>query len=240
MTHDTKTLHPTYAPLEPTLSVIHLLEHVLPSENISPLQALPPTLGNSQHQMFDPGENRLVKATTRILKKGPAALNYPKVPICIHIDGGANRSITNDITILHNFKYIKKYPMNGVNGDAPALYCKGVGLLPWKAPTGDTLLLKCYYSAEAAKTIISPTDAVITSNTDFNTWTQYSNLDTGRGYVQFHRRTGPTVVHPLLATNGLWYMDNQGCTIADYQDIAAKPTMRKLTNAACMNYTPSV
>ena len=122
--------------------------------------------------------------------------------------------------------------MNGVSGDAPALYCTGIGLLPWKAPSGDTLLLKCYYSAEAAETIISPTDAVITTDTDFNAWTQHSNIDTGKGFVQFHRRTGPPVVYPLHASNGLWYTHHQGCTIADYEDTAAKPTMRKLTTAA--------
>lgn len=122
--------------------------------------------------------------------------------------------------------------MNGVSSDMPALYCTGIGLLPWKAPTGETLLLKCYYSVQAAEMIISPTDVVNTAYTDFSAWTQHSDIDSGKGYIQFHRRTGSTLTYPLRTDNGLWYTDNHGCAMADYQNTATTPTVRKLTNAA--------
>jgi hypothetical protein len=122
--------------------------------------------------------------------------------------------------------------MNGVSSDMPALYCTGISLLPWKAPTGETLLLKCYYSVQAAEMIISPTDVVNTAYTDFSAWTQHSDIDSGKGYIQFHRRTGSTLTYPLRTDNGLWYTDNHGCAMADYQNTATTPTVRKLTNAA--------
>jgi hypothetical protein len=150
----------------------------------------------------------------------------------IHIDGGANRSLTNDITLLHDFKYIKKYAMNGINSDSPALYCTGVGLLPWKAPNGDILFVKCYYSADAADTILSPTDIVITDLTDFNAWTQHSNVDTGKGYIRFHRRDQDHLTYPLYSQNGLWYTDTHGCTISDYNLHQTTPTTRYLTQSA--------
>jgi hypothetical protein len=154
-----------------------------------------------------------------LLKQGNMHINFPTTPIRIHVDGGANRSITNNITILNQFKQIKKYAMNGINSDSPALYCTGQGLLPWKAPNSKTLFINCYYSTYAMDTIISPTDIVITELTDFNDWTQHSNIDTGRGYIKFHRREkAEPLTYPLYATNGLWYTDTHAPSATTLQN----------------------
>lgn len=119
--------------------------------------------------------------------------------------------------------------MNGINGDTPALYCTGLGLLPWRAPDGNTLMVKCYYSADAADTIVSPTDVVITELTDYNAWTQYSNIDTGKGYIRFHRRDNhEPLTYPLYTLNALWYTDTHNCTISDY----TTPTVRYMSQKA--------
>ncbi len=47
------------------------------------------------------------QATIKLLQKAQYNIKYPNKPIRIHLDGGANRSITNDISILTNYKNIK-------------------------------------------------------------------------------------------------------------------------------------
>jgi hypothetical protein len=120
--------------------------------------------------------------------------------------------------------------MNGVSADGPALYCTGMGYLPWKADDGETLLVKCYYSEEAADTIVSPTDVVINHTEDFHAWGQYCNIDTGEGRVEFHRRDGSNpLIYSLTASNGLWFHDGTGTTIEDYSH---QPIIKRLNSAA--------
>lgn len=93
-------------------------------------------------------------------------------------------------------------------GDA-ALVCTGIGYLPWQADTGELLYVKCYYSQDAADTIISPTDIVINNGNDYTAWEQYSDIDTGKGYIKFHRRDGkPDLTYNLTSSNGLWFHHN--------------------------------
>jgi hypothetical protein len=182
-----------------------------------------------------------VRATARLLKKAlqlSASLPYTKLRV--HIDGGANRSITNDCSLLINYKNVRKYPMNGVSSEGPALICTGVGFLPWKADTGEVLLIKTYYSANAAETIISPGDVITNNMADFNAWAQYSNHDTGEGYIAFHRRTNSTpLIFHLKASNGLWYYHTPGASVDDYNPWTCQvladstiPTVNRMTKIA--------
>ncbi len=78
--------------------------------------------------------------------------------------------------------------------------------LPWVSDDGRTLLVKTYYNENAAETIISPNDIVITHYTNYGAWCQYSNVDTGQGYIEFQTRDdGDNIRFSLTATNGLWY-----------------------------------
>ncbi len=137
------------------------------------------------------------------------ALNHP-TPIdksfWIHIDGGANRSVTNDSSMLVSYKNIRSIPMDGVSADGPAITCTGMGFLPWGSDNKQLILVKCYYSSSVAETSISPTDIVVTKYTEFNAWCQYSNLDTGQGYIDFISRDNSNHVRfSLTSENGLWY-----------------------------------
>jgi hypothetical protein len=73
----------------------------------------------------------ITKATARVTQKAWSTVQATYVNLRVHVDGGANRSLTNDKNQLINFKNIKKYPMAGVSCDGPALICTGVGYLPW-------------------------------------------------------------------------------------------------------------
>lgn len=79
----------------------------------------------------------------------------------LHIDCGANRSITADTGLLINFRNIKPYKISGGNKDNVAMVYIGVRYLPWQTPDGTTLLVKCYYSGTVTDTIISPSDIVV-------------------------------------------------------------------------------
>jgi hypothetical protein len=175
-----------------------------------------------------------IKSVCKLLSQ-TTYTNQPTRPIQIHIDGGANRSITDDITLLAHFKYIKKYAINGVNNDGPALHCTGIGYLPWHTNTGATLYVKCYYSPQSAGTIISPTDIVITNYSDFHAWTQHSNIDSKQGYIEFHNRSHNTSLkYELYLHNGLWFYDPPTYYIQDYESpsqpsISTAVTVHRLT-----------
>jgi dUTP pyrophosphatase len=227
--YDNNELHPAQTTRAPCNSAAHLPTMREQSTNME--QYTHHTQTPTQ-QIIPQGDQIMVNGTIRLLKNGTMSLNIPNKPIRINVDGGANRSITNDNSILHQYKNIKRYAMHGISGEGPAVYCDGCGLLPWKAPTGEILMVKCYYSQAAAETIVSPTDVVITDLTNFNAWTQHSNLDTGQGFIEFHHRAGQNLKYPLYAMNSLWYSDTHPCTISDYNLNNHTPTIRQLTQGA--------
>jgi hypothetical protein len=159
-------------------------------------------------QIHDLVENISQKAALHTIRRVYKNLKFTNKPITIHIDGGANRSVTNDITILSNYKDIPKYQITGVAGDTPAIYCTGKGILPWRNSNGDIMLVQCYYCADAADTIISPDDIVVTHIDQYYAWGKICNVDTSSGHLEFHRRDGiPPVQFHLYRRNGLWYHD---------------------------------
>jgi len=126
----------------------------------------------------------------------------------LHIDGGANRSITPFKNQLLHFRNIKAYPVHGVNRDDPALTVSGMGYLPWCAPDGTILLIRCLYSAQAADTIVSPTDVVLNHQSQYTAWVQHSNVQQKTGYIDLIGRADHRVRFLLVEENGLWFYHN--------------------------------
>jgi hypothetical protein len=127
--------------------------------------------------------------------------------------------------------------MSGVAAGEAALVCTGVGYLPWQSNTGKVVLVKCYYSSDAADTIIFPTDIVVNNISDYNAWSQYSSADTGMGYITLHCRGDSTpLTFNLTSSNGLWYHNNSH-NITDYHTwsahhCAGHPIIHRLNKAA--------
>jgi hypothetical protein len=145
-----------------------------------------------------------------------SAANTPtSATYCFHIDGGANRSITPFKHHLIHFRIIKAYHVLGVNKEDPALTVTGTGYLPWCAPGGTILLVRCLYSSQAADTIISPTDVVLNHQSHFIAWVQHSNISTKTGYIDFLGPDDSRVCFPLMEDNGLWFYTNSSQD--DYQ-----------------------
>ena len=146
------------------------------------------------------------RSTVRIMRQAachaqPAIASYQ-----VHLGGGANRSLTNDDTKLINYRSIKRHAIAGIAEEGPVLYATGIGYLPWRAADGTMLLVKCIHSPQAAETIISPQDIVANHISDYTGWTQHSDVDSGKGSLEFHHRNSNTVPSfDLEAHNGLWY-----------------------------------
>jgi hypothetical protein len=149
------------------------------------------------------------------------------------IDGGANRSITNDYTQLLQFKNIKPYYMSTAGGDSD-LMCTGIGYLPWLSTNGCTILIRCYYSAQAVDTIVSPSDIALNHLTPFHTWTQHANLEINEGHIIFaNKHTGEKAIYPLVPINGLWYYVNDDHTdLVMNLDKTSHPTINRLSSPA--------
>ena len=205
--YGSKTLYPTAIRClknEPIMNDTNPLPTISPQHNNN---TQPTELKlNILNPTDDPVSN---KAMARLIQsKWTLATNIP-TNVRMHIDGGANRSITNDRSHLIRYRNIKKYPMSGVAADEPALVCTGMGYLPWQADNGEVVLVRCYYSERAAETIVSPNDIVTNHIQDFVSWGQYSNMDTGTGRLEFHRRSNaPPLTFNLRSSNGLWYYNN--------------------------------
>ena len=56
-------------------------------------------------------------------------------------DGGANRSVTSTKSLLLHYEHIDDYAMNGVKEGKPAIICTGRGYLPWRANSGEIILI---------------------------------------------------------------------------------------------------
>ena len=160
--------------------------------------------------------------------------NQPIPPhFVVQLDGGANRSITNNPNLLQNFRHIRRYAMTGISDGEPALYCTGKGYLMWRAATGETLAVSCYYSSQASETIISPTDVVLNHIGTYKAWSQHADIDDGTGHITFHHRNGHDhAVYNLFMRNGLWFYST-GPTQTPIVT-PGPPTIRRLT--AVLNY----
>mmetsp|Transcript_23363 Transcript_23363/g.33516 ORF Transcript_23363/g.33516 Transcript_23363/m.33516 type:complete len:1554 (+) Transcript_23363:3270-7931(+) len=202
----------------------------------SAIQPEPPHPEARSYLLTDPASPKYTtKSTIRIMRKAALAELPAIVEYRLHLDGGANMSVTPEADILINYRSIKRRAIAGVAEGAPALYATGIGYLPWRAHSGETLLVKCYYSAQAADTIISPTDVVINRVADFNAWSQYANVDDGSGYIAFHRRDSTQVTRfPLTSHNGLWFYETSGFN--DYHTIRSmdgnNEIIRRMSKAA--------
>jgi hypothetical protein len=80
--------------------------------------------------------------------------NTPTMPIQVQIDGGANRSVTNDPTLLAKFQKTPTYPIYGISKEDVALTCTGKGLQFAHIPTSKGNIT--FYQTEGTNHIIYP------------------------------------------------------------------------------------
>ena len=139
------------------------------------------------------------------------------------IDSGANKSVTNDKSILHRFTNIEAIPVFGVEKDEVACTLIGKGFLDLQTSDNSTITICVYYSPECSGTIISP-NAVVRDTPSYTSWTQTSHLDTGVAEVSFFNRHNKMIQDKFILhmRNSLWY------TQQPYLNI-----VRKVTPQSC-------
>ena len=69
-----------------------------------------------QHELLPPKTTRNQTTMIRLISSEQAHTPYINQNLRLHIDGGANRFITNDHSILLAFRYIKTYKMSSAGG----------------------------------------------------------------------------------------------------------------------------
>lgn len=92
------------------------------------------------------GENRIT--IIWLVQSAQISSTMPQHSIQLHIDSGANRSITNNIQYLLSAQNIKPYFLSSAGSESD-IKCTAIGFLPWRSPDGNTILVKCYYSTQA-------------------------------------------------------------------------------------------
>ena len=160
--------------------------------------------------------------------------------IRMHLDGGANRSVTDDLRLLNNIRTIPEYNMFGAQKGEATIRCTKVGYMKLMCRGRGVVNVKTFYSPDISETILSPGDITKSPENNFSLWDQHCNHDTGRGYIRFSARSG--LQHATVDTklmNGLWYATQSllDCVHPDYQDWnntpeSITPILRRLSKAA--------
>ncbi len=100
--YDTPNIHPTPVNSTPTVHTLikpHLHHTTTIPSPIMDITSTTPMTMNPLITNLDINDQR----TIRLLQKALTKIQHPTKPYRIQLDGGANRSIINDITILTNF-----------------------------------------------------------------------------------------------------------------------------------------
>jgi hypothetical protein len=165
-----KVINHIAAELMTTQTATHSFTHDYHLQNITNISDTQKTTGTTTQSFPLPPVTGHNHNTMVCLMQ--AARQHPISPcqtIQLHIDGGANRSITNNMNHLINVCNIKPYYMSSASAES-YIKCTAWGYLPWRSPNNDTLLVKCFYSQHAVHTIISPSDIVLIPGPNMPTW----------------------------------------------------------------------
>ena len=99
---------------------------------------------------------------------------------------GANHSVTNNIDLLRDLKYIEPHQMGGIGS---GITCTSIGNYYLTAEDGAIIKVPIFYSADCQESVISPQD-ICDSNNEFTIFIQQGNTDTGEGFLMFQSKTG--------------------------------------------------
>lgn len=171
-----------------------------------------------QHK--DQQSRPITKATIRAL--------YVNHIIRLHMDSGANQSITRHKHILHDLKKIPKIYIDGVGGEVEVEHVENLKL---KCNDDTYVWVRKYYHPQAPETIVSPTDIVMSSDNPYNIWTKYCNVATGQGTLSFLSDSGLNqATVDITMENGLWYAHQNEQQFTPPSRI--KPILRRMTATA--------
>ena len=119
----------------------------------------------------------------------------------LHVDGGANCSVTNYCDYLDTSWDITPYKIVGI-GDG--ITCTAKVIFHLIFTDGSVLTITMFYSKEATETTVSPTDTVFSNADSFSGWWKIDNCATGNGELRSYKINGITRCSaPLVMQNKL-------------------------------------
>ena len=129
------------------------------------------------------------------------------------VDIGANRNITNDKTMLRDFREIPSLGMSCAdNRDAP-MVCTGFGYYDLHNSEGEVLEIPFYFSEQLAETLISP-DYICETSAYYTTFQTHHDTESGKGWLRFSSKSGlSTFQLDMYRANGLWFLDYVACAM---------------------------
>lgn len=103
-------------------------------------------------------------------------INRRNKNIRLQCNGGANILCTNDLNIMHHVQNIPDYYIGGIcNG----IKCTKKGIFYLQCTNHDVKLVQIYYSKQAPKTVVSPTDTVTSHFDKSVSWIRSNNVKKG-------------------------------------------------------------
>ena len=122
-------------------------------------------------------------------------------------DSGANRAITDNISLLHNMRHLDKpFPVGSIDADNK-IYCTAIGEFQLITEEGGIEPFPCFYCEQSAGTVISP-DHKCTTSSHITKWEQDRDTRTGRGAIPFCNPQNAIIATlPTFRRNGLWYTE---------------------------------
>ena len=105
-------------------------------------------------------------------------------PLCL-CDGGANRSVTNDVSSLHHVVDITPHRIGGIGH---GIKCTKKGWYDLISTNNEVLTVPMFYSSQATETVVSPTDVVNTYGKVYDSVLQNFDLKDGDGHLIFYKK----------------------------------------------------
>ena len=100
----------------------------------------------------------------------------------MHLDSGANKSITSHEELLHDIRKIAPVEVDGVGG---VVVVNQIGRVRLVCEDESSICVDTYFSEIAPDTIISPTDIAMSTGNNFRGWTKHCDVYKGKGYIIF-------------------------------------------------------
>ena len=202
----------------------------LNDQNLSMKPSLP-TSGKKQRRIA-----KLQKSIDATIAKAISNNSIYRVRILTaQHDGGANRSVTSQKNLLLHYTDINDYAINGVKDGEAAITCTGMGYLPWRANSGEIILVRCLFCPEASGTILSPSDINAQYSDRYSGWTMVTNYDSKLGTFQLEARDGVNHLQfSSYSENNLWFHYLDQVTNDEYSKIGTRTSaiVKKLSTGA--------
>ena len=123
----------------------------------------------------------------------------------LQVDGGSNRSVTNNRDYLHTSWDLTPYSIGGIGS---GITCTAKGIFHIVCDDGSVIPVEMFYAKNATETVVYPSDTVFSNAKKFDSWWQVENCNTGGGELWFYKTDGITKCSiPLIMRNRLWYFD---------------------------------